>query len=101
LPASRTHSEETAREIDEEVRRIVDTSIEAVRQILASRRAALETVTSRLMEAEVIDGEELRALVEASTGTPQLVPGTATDRRPARPQPKGEQPGAAAGGADS
>jgi len=101
LPAARTHSEETAREIDEEVRRIVDISIEAVRQILASRRAALETVTSRLMEAEVIDGEELRALVEASTGAPQLVPGTATDRRPARPQPKGEQPEAAAGGADA
>jgi cell division protease FtsH len=82
------------------VRRIVDASIEAVRQILDARRAALEAVTRRLMEAEVIDGEELRALVEASTGTPQLVPGTATERRPARPPAAGEQPEAALGGAD-
>jgi cell division protease FtsH len=99
LPAARTHSEQTAREIDQEVRRIVDTAMEAVRQILEGRRVALESVTGRLMEAEVIDGEELRSLVEASTGAPQLVPGTIADRRPAR-APVGEPPEAVAGGAE-
>jgi hypothetical protein len=47
------------------------------------------------MESEVIDGSELRGLVEASTGSPQLVPGTATDRRPPRPA-AGELPEASA-----
>jgi len=85
LPAARSHSEQTAREIDEEVRRIIDSAMELVRRILEGRRAALEAVTRRLMECEVIDGQELRSIVEASTGTPQLVPGTDTDRRPVRP----------------
>jgi cell division protease FtsH len=100
LPAARTHSEQTAREIDEEVRRIVDSSMDAVRRILASRRPALEAVTRRLMEAEVIDGEELRSIVEAPTGTPQLVPGTISDRRPARPIAV-DPPDLAAGGGEA
>ena len=100
LPAARSHSEQTAREIDEEVRRIIDAAIESVRGILESRRGALDAVSGRLLEIEVIDGSELRRLVEASTGTPQLVPGTATDRRPPRPA-AGDLPDAAAGAADA
>jgi len=84
LPAARSHSEETAREIDEEVRGIIDRSIEEVRRTLEARRAALEAITRRLIESEVIDGGELRDIVEAATASPQLVPGTDTDRRPAR-----------------
>ena len=84
LAAARSHSEETAREIDQEVRRIIEESIEKVRRVLESRRGALEAITRRLIETEVIDGRELRDLVEASVGTPQLVPGTDTDRRPGR-----------------
>ena len=85
LPTARSHSEQTAREIDEEVRRIIDEAMATVRRIIETRRVALEAVTQRLMECEVIDGAELKVIVEASTGTPQLVPGTDSDRRPARP----------------
>jgi cell division protease FtsH len=85
VPNARSHSEETAREIDQEVRRIVDAGIEQVRRILETRRVALEAVARRLIECEVIDGTELRDIVEASTGSPQLVPGTDSDRRPPRP----------------
>jgi cell division protease FtsH len=81
LPQGRSHSEETAREIDEEVRRIVDEAIEKVRRILETRRSALESITQRLIETEVIDGEELKAIVEAAAGVPQIVPGTHSDRR--------------------
>jgi cell division protease FtsH len=84
-PPARSHSEQTAREIDEEVRRIVDAAMERVRRILESRREALEAITRRLIEREVIDGEELRSVIEASTDTPQLVPGTDVEHRPARP----------------
>ncbi len=96
LPTARTHSEQTAREIDQEVRRIIDAAMESVRRILEGRRVALEAVTKRLIETEVIDGAELKAIVEASTGAPQLVPGTATERRPVRPA--GVEPPAAASG---
>ena len=84
LPTARSHSEETAREIDEEVRRIIDRSIEEVRRTLETRRSALEAVTRRLIESEVIDGGELREIVEAATPSPQLVPGTDAERRAAR-----------------
>ena len=81
LSHARSHSEQTAREIDEEVRRIIDTAMERVRRIMESRRGALEAITARLIECEVIDGEELRTIIEASIGTPQLVPGTEAERR--------------------
>ena len=103
LGSSRSHSEETAREIDEEVRRIIDTSIEQVRQILETRRASLEAVTSRLIEAEVIDGLDLKEIVENTSGKPQLVPGTAAERRAgtttnkAAPETEVEPPADAAG----
>ena len=96
LPTARTHSEQTAREIDQEVRRIIDTAMESVRRILEGRRVALEAVAGRLMEIEVIGGEELKAIVEASTGSPQLVPGTTTERRTVRPAVA--EPATAAGG---
>ena len=85
LGATRSHSEQTAREIDQEVRRIIDDSMRSVRQIIESRRAALEAVTRRLIECEVMDGDELKVVVDAATAVPQLVPGTGTERRPVRP----------------
>jgi cell division protease FtsH len=84
LPAARSHSEQTAREIDEEVRRIINASMEQVRRIIEARRAALEAVTRRLIECEVIDGAELKSIVDAATGVPQIVPGTDAERRPPR-----------------
>ena len=69
-------SEETAREIDLEVRRIIEAATDEVRGILASRRAALEAVAQRLMEKEVIDGAELRLLLEQHHAGLKLVPGT-------------------------
>ncbi len=76
-------SEHTAREIDVEVSKIISDAIEEVRTILESRRAALEAVAQRLIEREMIDGSELRTLLEQHTPGPQLVPGTLTkDIRP-------------------
>jgi cell division protease FtsH len=72
----RDYSEHTAREIDVEVRKIIDDSTEEVRQILLARKKALEAVAQRLMEKEVIDGDELRQLLEQYLPGPKLVPGT-------------------------
>jgi cell division protease FtsH len=75
-PAERPYSEETAREIDLEVRKIVDDATGQVRSILASRRPALEALAQRLIEKEVIDGGELRTLLEEYHAGPTLVPGS-------------------------
>src|SRR5262249_9180436 len=72
----RGYSEHTAREIDVEISKIIDNATEEVRTILRERRAALEAVAQRLIEKEVIDGTELRQLLEEHSPGPKLVPGT-------------------------
>ncbi|MEN6457685.1 MAG: ATP-dependent zinc metalloprotease FtsH [Thermoguttaceae bacterium] len=90
FPRERTHSEETSREIDQEIARILGEALEGVRGILQSRRPALVALAERLIEKEVIDNEELKQLIEANSPSARIVPGTAeTGRRPA------EQSGAA------
>ncbi len=54
------YSEETAREIDHEVRRIVMQAHDEARRLLESHRDVLEAVTRRLLEIEVMGGDELR-----------------------------------------
>lgn len=72
----RDHSEQTAREIDEEVKRIVDDMLHKARQILLERRQALESVTNRLIEVEVIDSDVLRTLIDETLSGPRVMPGT-------------------------
>jgi cell division protease FtsH len=74
---SRSHSEQTAREIDEEVRRIIEESIEKVRHILDVRREALIALTNLLIEVESVDSSELQRIIEENSPGPLVVPGTA------------------------
>ncbi len=80
----RSHSEHTAREIDEEVKRIIDGGIERVHDILETRKAALIALTERLIEVESVDADELRRIIEENSAGPQVVPGTSpsTERAP-------------------
>ncbi|OAI42138.1 hypothetical protein AYO40_06715 [Planctomycetaceae bacterium SCGC AG-212-D15] len=79
-------SELTAREIDLEVCKIIDAVTEEVRSILKARRGALKIVAEKLMEKEVIDGAELRQILEQHSPGPQLVPGTMVADRPLTPE---------------
>jgi cell division protease FtsH len=74
--ADRHYSEETAREIDLEVRNLLDDATAEVRAILLARRQALEALAQRLIEKEVIDAAELRTLLEQYHAGPKLVPGS-------------------------
>jgi cell division protease FtsH len=69
-------SEQTAREIDLEVRKIIEDALGEVRVILQARRAALGALSQRLVEKEVIDGNEVRTLLETHFPGPKLVPGS-------------------------
>jgi cell division protease FtsH len=79
MPRSQHHSEQTAREIDQEVRRILDEGLNRTRHILESRRAALEAISQQLIKQEVIDSSELKRLIEANSPSPMIVPGTDAD----------------------
>lgn len=96
---SRDHSEQTAREIDEEVKRIIDEMAQRARQVLGERKQALENITQRLIEVEVIDNTELRRLVDETLPGPRVVPGTQSAARSqlAAPKLEEERPGEAVG----
>jgi cell division protease FtsH len=72
--SARGYSEETAREIDVEVRKIIEDATEEVLAVLGARRTALEAVAERLVEKEVLDGDELRRVLEEHHPRPALVP---------------------------
>jgi cell division protease FtsH len=72
----RSHSEHTAREIDMEVRRIVNESLEKTRHIIETRRDAVEALARKLMEVESVDSEELKRIIDSATKGPLVVPGT-------------------------
>ncbi|HEX2184403.1 MAG TPA: ATP-dependent zinc metalloprotease FtsH, partial [Chloroflexota bacterium] len=59
----RQYSEETAREIDSEVRGLIDGTYERVRRILTDDREVLEVLARRLLEKEVVDEAELREIM--------------------------------------
>lgn len=73
---ARDHSEQTAREIDEEVMRIIDDITVKARKILVERRQALESVTKKLIEIEVMDADELQRLIDETLPSPRVMPGT-------------------------
>ncbi len=83
----RDHSQQTAREIDEEVKHIIDDSMQKARKILVERRQALESVTKRLIEIEVMDSEELRRLIDETLPGPRVKPGTEGHLRGADDEP--------------
>jgi cell division protease FtsH len=58
------YSEETARLIDEEVKRILSEAHGKARDILSSRRAALEELAGLLLEKEVVERPALQAILK-------------------------------------
>ncbi|MEX0867786.1 MAG: ATP-dependent zinc metalloprotease FtsH [Pirellulales bacterium] len=74
------HSEQTAREIDEEVNRIINTLLEKSRRVLETRKASLIALSQRLIERETILSEELREIIEETLPSPKIVPGTEEQR---------------------
>jgi cell division protease FtsH len=63
FPTAQEYSEETSREIDAEIKRIVDEAHQRAREILAEKKPILDKVAHILLEREVIAGDELKQLV--------------------------------------
>jgi cell division protease FtsH len=63
MPERGNYAEETALKIDSEVKRIITESHETARRILRDRRETLDVLTARLLEKEVIEADELKAIM--------------------------------------
>src|SRR5687767_3125224 len=57
------YAEDTAKLIDAEVKRIMGEAHNEARRILTGHRDDLEAVTRRLLELEVMEGDDLRAIL--------------------------------------
>jgi cell division protease FtsH len=73
------YSENTAIEIDAEVRRIIQESYERAKELLKSNLRLLHKVAESLLEKEVLDGSEIDAIVRefSGNGGDPLTPTTA------------------------
>jgi cell division protease FtsH len=65
----RDSSEVTAREIDEEVKKILDRAYNESKEILRAHRSELEKVTSELLKRETLTADEFYALIGAPRPT--------------------------------
>jgi cell division protease FtsH len=63
-------SEETAREIDQEVKRILDRAYIEAKEILAMHRDQLELVTGELLKRETLDGQTFNELIGKGASSP-------------------------------
>src|SRR3989440_1465102 len=75
IPQERgNYAEQTAEKIDAEIMRLVTEAHNTARRILTDKRDKLETITRRLLDVEVMEGEELRQLLGVM---PKASPGLA------------------------
>jgi cell division protease FtsH len=105
IARTRNHSEETSRQIDVEVRRIIDEAYARAKEILSQNRDKLETLAQALLKYEMISGDEVRMLLRGEK-IDEIKEREAADERaredriradekPARPAP-GWKPGTGA-----
>jgi cell division protease FtsH len=74
-PERGLYGEDTAQKIDAEIKRILTDAHNTARRILTDNREKLETVTRRLLDVEVMEGEELRRLLGVMpTSSPGVAP---------------------------
>jgi cell division protease FtsH len=66
----RDFSEETARQIDLEVRRLIDEAYQSAHTIIEGHEDAMHRIAAALLERETIDAEEVKMLIEGRELSP-------------------------------
>jgi len=64
LVGGRDYSEDTAQQIDAEVKKIIDETYERVKELLTSKKEKLADLAHLLLEKEVVEMEELKKLLQ-------------------------------------
>jgi cell division protease FtsH len=71
-----SHSEKTVREIDLEIKRMIDEASHSVFELLNSKREVLNRIATDLLEVEVMDSDHLKKILDEFKTGPQIKPGT-------------------------
>jgi len=82
----RNYSDEIAKQIDEEVRAIIDRAYERARQVLETHRDRLDNLAQKLIAEETVDGDAFESLFS------DLPPKEDIHGLPARHHPEPEEP---------
>jgi cell division protease FtsH len=88
-------SESTAQKIDAEIRRLVESGLDAARRILVERKADLETLAQGLLEYETLSGDEIRGLLVGKRPVRESADDSPSAKASAVPSTKGRAKGAA------
>ena len=104
------YSDEIAREIDDEIRRVVESAHQRAIEILMEHREGLTTTSEILLKRETIEKDEFIALLDGKTeedvfgpdepSTPEPAASTPADRTRETPRPL-PRPGLAGGGVET
>ncbi|PYP91067.1 MAG: cell division protein FtsH [Candidatus Angelobacter sp. Gp1-AA117] len=79
LAQHRDFSEDTARQIDTEVRRFVSTGYDTAKKLIEENREALVRIALALLEREVLDAAELKLILEDKPLPARVVPQKGSD----------------------
>ncbi|PYV64912.1 MAG: cell division protein FtsH [Acidobacteria bacterium] len=74
----RDYSEDTAIKIDQEVRKLVNAGYTTAKQVISEGREILERIAQALIEREVLDGSEIKLLVDGKE-LPKIIPPSKPD----------------------
>jgi cell division protease FtsH len=85
------YSDEIAREIDDEIRRIVEEAHQTAKDILVERREGMDRVSKILLERETIDAEQFAKLLEGASEEEVFGEPEEEDRVPERPEAEPEK----------
>jgi cell division protease FtsH len=91
------YSDEIAREIDDEIRRIVEEAHQTAKNILGERREALDAISKILLERETIDAEEFAKLLDGASEEEVFGDEEEEARVPDQPEAAAEKPAAREG----
>jgi cell division protease FtsH len=75
------YSDDTARLIDEEVKRIIDEAYDRAKVILEERIDILHRIANALLERETLDSQEIQIILEGGVLPPLPTPAAATAKR--------------------
>jgi cell division protease FtsH len=87
LMRSKDYSEQTAQEIDAEVKRIIDEAFKTAKELIAANCDKLETIANALLDYETLEGVQVEEIVRTGKFTPP--PGTPAQVGPMAGAPAG------------
>jgi cell division protease FtsH len=100
ISRSESFSEETARMIDVEIRKLIDEQYARAKSIILEKRAALDKIAEALLQYETIEGRHVREILEFGEIRSPVIPPVIikpaeqlAERKPAETTAPGKAPG--------